>query len=74
MNAQIHISRFGRQYGPYSVDGVNSLISQRVLFPSDFAWYEGLDDWIPLSAMPGVVFGAQVQTNSHQQSFPVKAR
>jgi len=54
MSGQIFISRFGQRFGPYTLDRVNSLIHERVLFANDLVWYEGLDEWIPLNTVPGV--------------------
>src|SRR2546423_11338533 len=53
---QIHLSRPGGQReGPFSVEEINSDLAARRYSDSDYwAWYEGLETWIPLHAVPGV--------------------
>lgn len=45
----IFILRDGEQHGPYSEEDARGLIATNTLKPDDLAWYEGLDEWKPLS-------------------------
>ena len=49
---QIHISRNGQQFGPYSLDDVRAQLASGAILPTDLAWKEGAPDWQPLSSMP----------------------
>ena len=55
----IHILRDGQQFGPYSLEEVNTFLADGSLLPSDQAWYEGAPEWIPLTEVPGVALLAQ---------------
>ena len=46
---QIFIYREGHQQGPYSLDQVQASLIIGTLNGSDFAWFEGLAEWVPLS-------------------------
>ena len=48
---QIHIDRNGQQMGPYTWEEVQSYLAQGSLLPTDNAWYEGLEGWVPLSQL-----------------------
>jgi hypothetical protein len=45
----IYITRDGKEFGPYDADRIRGELQQRRLLPSDYAWFEGLSDWTPLS-------------------------
>lgn len=49
----IYITRNGRQFGPYTLEQVNSQASSGAIQPADLAWYEGITDWVPISTVPG---------------------
>ncbi len=51
-NMQIHVSRNGQEYGPYSIEELRQYIASGMFAYSDLAWYEGLSAWTPLSAIP----------------------
>ncbi len=53
---QIHLSRPGGQReGPFTVEQINHDLATRRYSDSDYwAWYEGLEAWVPLHAVPGV--------------------
>lgn len=46
----IYIYRNGQDEGPYNLEQVQACLIIGTLSESDFAWFEGLIDWIPLSA------------------------
>ena len=41
----VHVSRDGQQYGPYTVEELKSFVAQGSILPSDAAWSEGMSDW-----------------------------
>jgi len=51
---QVTISRDGQQMGPYTVDQINDCLAQGSLLPTDYAWHEGLPDWVPVIQISGV--------------------
>ena len=44
----IHIYRDGQQYGPYSIEDTRAYLETGVLFPTDYAYHDGMADWAPL--------------------------
>ena len=50
---ELYINRNGEQFGPYSEERVRANLEAGIFQLTDFAWYEGADDWMPLSAVPG---------------------
>ncbi len=51
---EIFISRNSEKHGPYTLDQVHTFLVSGQMQGSDQAWYEGVDDWVPLSQVPGV--------------------
>jgi hypothetical protein len=47
---QIFIYRDGQDQGPYTLEQVQACLIIGTLKANDFAWYEGIPDWIPLSS------------------------
>jgi hypothetical protein len=54
----LYITRNGQRLGPYTIADAQQMVAAGTLQPSDWAWYEGLTDWIPLQQVPGFVAGA----------------
>ena len=52
---KLYITKNGQRLGPYSVPEVQDLLRAGTIAPNDYAWYEGLSGWIPLSQVPGFV-------------------
>ena len=50
----IHISREGQQFGPYSLEEVNTYLADGSLLPTDIGWIEGAPEWMPITQIPGV--------------------
>jgi len=48
---QIHISKNGKQSGPYSESQVRDMLDSGMLSRSDLAWHEGITDWMPLQSV-----------------------
>lgn len=61
---EIYIQREGLQLGPpYSVEEAKTFLADGLLMPDDMAWYEGMNEWAPLSNVLPVV-------ESPAQAFP----
>jgi len=64
----IYITQGGKQLGPYTVDQVKAMLGTGAATLTDFAWYEGLPNWVPLAQVPGMtVIGASPEG----QGWPV---
>ena len=50
----IYISRDGRQLGPFSLEEARRQRDAGANSNGDFAWHDGLPDWVPLSQIPGI--------------------
>lgn len=50
---QIHISRDGQSFGPYSDVEVRNYLGTGHIKASDLAWQEGQSEWKPLNTLPG---------------------
>jgi len=53
-NMNIYITKNGQNLGPYDTEEVNKQLRAGIISPSDLAWQEGMADWCPLSAFPGI--------------------
>ena len=51
---QVTINRDGQQMGPYTVEQINEYLAQGSLQPTDYAWHEGLPDWVRVAEISGV--------------------
>jgi hypothetical protein len=49
----LYISKNGIRLGPYAIEEARKLKAAGQLQDDDWAWYEGLADWIPLQQVPG---------------------
>jgi hypothetical protein len=49
----VFITKNGQQLGPYTLDQIHSLVNAGTFQANDWAWYEGLADWVPLNHIPG---------------------
>jgi Zn-dependent protease len=49
----LFISKNGKQLGPYSVAEAQTLLRSGKLVDTDWAWQEGMVNWIPLKQLPG---------------------
>ena len=49
----LYIAKNDQKLGPYSIAEAQSLIVAGTIQATDWAWYEGLTDWIPLNQVPG---------------------
>ena len=52
---EIHITRDGQQFGPYTLDDVNAYLASGELDANDMAWHDGMADWLPLRSIEGIV-------------------
>jgi hypothetical protein len=53
---QIHLAKPGGQReGPFTIEQLNAGLAQRRFQGTDYwAWYEGLESWVPLHEIPGI--------------------
>lgn len=65
----IYISRSGTQEGPFTIVEVNALLKDVSLTVSDYAWYEGLNDWVMVQDMADVLM-PEPEMLSNQQTDP----
>ena len=56
---EIRINRDGTEYGPYSLEQINQLLSEGTLLPTDLAWHDPMETWAELS---------QVTANLNQET------
>ena len=63
---QIHLSKPGGQReGPYTVEQINRDLNSKRYRDTDYwAWYEGLEAWVPLHSVPGVKLPADAQADT----------
>jgi len=56
----IHLSKPGGQReGPFTLEQINQDLAAQKYHDSDYwAWYEGLNEWVPLHQVPGVIRSA----------------
>ena len=67
---EIHITKDGQQYGPYTLEEVNAQLAGGDLSPNDLAWHEGAPGWIMLAAVAGVVAPAPRASRSMPHPQP----
>src|SRR6266436_4160055 len=53
---QIHLSKpNGQREGPFTLEQINRDLASKKYSDTDYwAWYEGLDAWVPLHTVPGI--------------------
>jgi GYF domain 2 len=52
----IYIQQSGQDpEGPYSVNALNELLKHNIINDNDYAWHEGLEDWILVRNLTGLV-------------------
>jgi hypothetical protein len=53
----IHLAKpGGRREGPYTLEQINASLAEHKYRETDYwAWYEGLESWVPLHQIPGVI-------------------
>jgi hypothetical protein len=49
----LFISKDNQQLGPYTILEAQALVANGTLQPTDWAWYDGSADWVPLQQVPG---------------------
>ena len=68
---KVHIDRNGERYGPYSIEDINAYLANGTLLPTDLACQDGMDEWVPVSQISGVVMAGGSGTTSVPSSRPV---
>ena len=63
---RIHLSKpNGQKEGPYTLEEINRDLASRKYTDTDYwAWYEGLEAWVPLHRVPGVSVTADAPLES----------
>jgi hypothetical protein len=58
---RIHLSKpNGQREGPFTIEEINRDLAARKYSDTDYwAWYEGLDAWVPLHTVPGVTVNTE---------------
>jgi hypothetical protein len=49
------VSRDGQEFGQFSPDEVRAGLASGKFLPTDFAWSEGMAEWVALASFPGLV-------------------
>jgi len=57
---QIQISRNGQTFGPYSIEQVQQYLQTGEIQPTDWAWFEGAQNWMPVTDLPDVAIASAV--------------
>jgi len=64
---QIYLARNNEQAGPYTLEQVNAMLSNKQIVLTDLAWHEGMANWLPL----GQLTGGKMLYNPNQQKTAV---
>src|ERR1041385_3947845 len=64
---EIHLSKPGGQReGPFTLEEINASLALNKFRDTDYwAWYEGLESWVPLHEVPGITQAREPQPKSH---------
>ncbi len=62
---QIYLARNNEQAGPYTLEQVNAMLSNKQIVLTDLAWHEGMTNWLPL----GQLTGGKMIYNPNQQKI-----
>ena len=71
---QIHISRNGQSFGPYTVNQATEFLNSGQLLASDYAMVDGQSNWDTLSKVLNDIHPRSKANNSSLQGASVKAR
>jgi uncharacterized RDD family membrane protein YckC len=64
---QIYLARNNEQAGPYSLEQVNAMLSNKQIVLTDLAWHEGMPNWLTLAQLTG---GKMVYNPNQQKISP----
>lgn len=67
---QIYLARNNEQAGPYTLEQVNAMLSNKQIVLTDLAWHEGMPNWLPLGQLTG---GKMVYNPNQQKVGPTPA-
>src|ERR1041385_2827049 len=70
---QIYLAKpGGERKGPFTLDQINRDLAARIYRDDSYwAWHEGLPEWVPLHAMPGVINGGAKKTGPALPPVPI---
>jgi uncharacterized RDD family membrane protein YckC len=66
---QWHVSRDGKQFGPFSAPDLFKMAELGKLRPNDLFWKPGYDSWKPASEIPGLLTPPTPPTSGNELSF-----
>jgi uncharacterized RDD family membrane protein YckC len=52
---QFYLSRKGERLGPFSIYTLSEMIKEGEVSPDDLGWYQGREEWTPLSEIPALM-------------------
>lgn len=64
---QIYLARNNEQAGPYTLEQVNAMLSNKQIVLTDLVWHEGMTNWLTLGQLTG---GKMVYNPSQQKTTP----
>ncbi|GAC1376049.1 MAG: RDD family protein [Aquirhabdus sp.] len=67
---QIYLARNNEQAGPYTLEQVNAMLSNKQIVLTDLAWHEGMPNWLPLGQLTG---GKMVYNPNLQKTVSITA-
>jgi hypothetical protein len=72
---EIHLSKpGGEREGPYTLEQINAGLAQKKYRDTDYwAWYEGLESWVPLHQIPGVVQSMETEMIVRAPELPASS-
>ena len=65
---QIYLARNNEQAGPYTLEQVNAMLSNKQIVLTDLAWHEGMVNWLPLGQLTG---GKLIYNPNQQKTTPI---
>jgi hypothetical protein len=76
---EIYLSKPGGQReGPYTLDQINHALAAKKYGDTDYwAWYEGLEAWVPLYSIPGITEHAETpapKAPAEEQMIPAEVQ
>lgn len=61
---EIYLLRHGKRIGPYTIGAIKQMLATKSISSHDSAWYEGLEDWIPVASLPSLAEPAKSDRKS----------
>ena len=79
----IYVSKDGQQHGPFTMEQIENEVRIGTFQPTDFAWREGMADWVPLNSLfqmatvdvdlpERTTLATTTESPTRKKSFPLK--